>query len=56
MNHLNSQFSSTTSYWSSPDLSQAAFIAPNAVVIGQVLLAAGASIWYGAVVRGDIER
>ncbi|MBD1805880.1 gamma carbonic anhydrase family protein [Microcoleus sp. FACHB-SPT15] len=56
MNHLNSHFSSTTSYWSPPDLSQAAFIAPNAVVIGQVLLAAGASIWYGAVVRGDIER
>ena len=56
MNHLNSQFSSTTSYWSPPDLSQAAFIAPNSVVIGQVLLAAGASIWYGAVVRGDIER
>lgn len=56
MNHFNSQFSSTTSYWSPPDLSQAAFIAPNAVVIGQVLLAAGASIWYGAVVRGDVER
>ena len=56
MNHLNSHFSSTTSYWSPPDLSQAAFVAPNAVVIGQVLLAAGASIWYGAVVRGDIER
>ncbi len=24
--------------------------------MGQVLLAAGASIWYGAVVRGDVER
>ena len=56
MNHLNPQFSSPTSYWSPPDLSQAAFVAPNAVVIGQVLLAAGASIWYGAVVRGDVER
>ena len=56
MNYLNSQFSSTTSYWSPPDLSQVAFVAPNAVVIGQVLLAAGVSIWYGAVVRGDIER
>jgi carbonic anhydrase/acetyltransferase-like protein (isoleucine patch superfamily) len=56
VNHLNSQFSSPTSYWSPPDLSQAAFVAPNAVVIGQVLLAAGASIWYGAVVRGDVER
>jgi carbonic anhydrase/acetyltransferase-like protein (isoleucine patch superfamily) len=44
------------SYWSFPDVSQAAFVAPTAVVIGQVQVAAGASIWYGAVVRGDIER
>ena len=44
------------SYWSSPDVSQAAFVAPTAVVIGQVQIAAGASIWYGAVVRGDVER
>lgn len=44
------------SYWSFPDVSQAAFVAPTAVVIGQVQIAAGASIWYGAVVRGDIER
>ena len=47
---------SLNSYWSPPDLSQAAFIAPNAVVIGQVSLAAGASVWYSAVVRGDVER
>ena len=44
------------SYWSAPDLSQAAFVAPNAVVMGHVLLGAGVSIWYGAVVRGDVER
>lgn len=56
MNDLNHPFSLTTSYWSPPDLSQAAFIAPNAVVMGQVLLAAGVSIWYGAVVRADVER
>lgn len=31
-------------------------MASNAVVIGQVCVAAGVSIWYGAVVRGDIER
>jgi carbonic anhydrase/acetyltransferase-like protein (isoleucine patch superfamily) len=55
VNHLNPPFF-TPSYWSPPDLSQAAFIAPNAVVIGQVVLAAGVSIWYGAVVRGDVER
>ncbi len=56
VNHLNPQFFFNPSYWSPPDLSQAAFIAPNAVVIGQVVLAAGASIWYGAVLRADIER
>ncbi|MFB2770795.1 gamma carbonic anhydrase family protein [Pelatocladus sp. BLCC-F211] len=47
---------SNTSYWSSPDISQAAFVAPNAVVIGLVNIAAGVSIWYGAVIRGDVER
>ena len=47
---------STASYWSSPDISLAAFVAANAVVIGSVKIAAGVSIWYGAVVRGDVER
>jgi carbonic anhydrase/acetyltransferase-like protein (isoleucine patch superfamily) len=47
---------STASYWSSVDISQAAFVAANAVVIGSVNIAAGASIWYQAVVRGDVER
>ena len=46
---------STSSYWSSVDLSQAAFVAPSAIVMGKVKIAAGASIWYGAVVRGDVE-
>jgi carbonic anhydrase/acetyltransferase-like protein (isoleucine patch superfamily) len=46
---------SNPSYWSSPDISQAAFVAANAVVLGSVKIAAGASIWYGAVVRGDVE-
>ncbi|MCY7282326.1 MAG: gamma carbonic anhydrase family protein, partial [Cyanobacteria bacterium CAN_BIN43] len=48
--------SSLPAYWSPPDLSKAAFVAPNAIVIGQVEVSAGASIWYGAVVRGDIEK
>ncbi|MBV6621820.1 MAG: gamma carbonic anhydrase family protein [Rivularia sp. (in: Bacteria)] len=47
---------STTSYWSSPDISAAAFVAANAVVMGSVSIGAQASIWYGAVVRGDVER
>lgn len=43
-------------YWSSPDLSIAAFVADNATLIGDVVLAEGSSIWYGAVVRGDVEK
>jgi carbonic anhydrase/acetyltransferase-like protein (isoleucine patch superfamily) len=31
------------------------WIAPNAAVIGRVRLAKGASVWFGAVVRGDNE-
>lgn len=56
VNNFNSQFSLTSAYWQPVDCSLAAFVAPNAVVIGQVSLAAGVSIWYGAVVRGDVER
>lgn len=39
-----------------PDRSRAAFVAANATVIGRVEIASGASIWYGAIVRGDVER
>lgn len=42
-------------FWPAPDLSQAAFVAPNATVVGNVDIEAGANIWYGAVVRGDVE-
>jgi carbonic anhydrase/acetyltransferase-like protein (isoleucine patch superfamily) len=31
----------------------AAFVAPSAVVVGDVTLAAGASLWFGVVARGD---
>ncbi|WP_371477263.1 hypothetical protein [Kitasatospora sp. NBC_00315] len=36
-----------------PELDPSVFVAPNAVVVGSVAVAAGASIWYGAVLRGD---
>lgn len=48
--------SDSHSFWAPVDVSGAAFVAANAVVIGQVLIASGVSIWYGAVVRGDVER
>ena len=31
----------------------AAFVAPNATLIGDVVLKPGATVWYGAVLRGD---
>jgi carbonic anhydrase/acetyltransferase-like protein (isoleucine patch superfamily) len=43
-------------YWSPPDLSLTAFVAPTATVMGNVTLATGVSIWYGAVIRADVER
>lgn len=42
-------------FWEAPEISQAAFVAPGAVVLGRVTLGEGASIWYGAVVRADVE-
>ncbi|MEO0458107.1 MAG: gamma carbonic anhydrase family protein [Cyanobacteria bacterium P01_A01_bin.114] len=42
-------------FWPPPDISQAAFVAPNATLIGQVQLKTGASVWYGAIVRGDVD-
>jgi carbonic anhydrase/acetyltransferase-like protein (isoleucine patch superfamily) len=45
-----------SSYWPTPDCSEAAFVAKNATVIGVVNLAAGSSVWYGAVLRGDVDR
>jgi carbonic anhydrase/acetyltransferase-like protein (isoleucine patch superfamily) len=42
--------------WTPVDISPAAFVASNATLIGRVTIAVGASIWYGAVVRGDVER
>lgn len=43
-------------FWAPVDISRAAFVATNATVIGRVSIDYGASIWYGAVVRGDVER
>jgi len=36
-----------------PRVAEDAFIAPTAVLIGDVTVEAGASIWFGAVLRGD---
>ncbi len=46
---------SSSSLWPAPDCSRAAFVAANATLIGQVTLHEGCNIWYGAVLRGDVE-
>lgn len=39
----------------SPEISRAAFVAPNATVLGDVVLGANSSVWYGCILRGDIN-
>jgi carbonic anhydrase/acetyltransferase-like protein (isoleucine patch superfamily) len=38
-----------------PPINNALFIAENAVVIGDVVLEEGVSVWYGAVIRADLN-
>ena len=37
------------------DLHPESFVAPGATVVGEVSLGAEASVWYGCVLRGDLE-
>ncbi|MDQ6913175.1 MAG: gamma carbonic anhydrase family protein [Verrucomicrobiota bacterium] len=39
-----------------PRIHPGAFVVPNATVIGDVSLGEESSVWYGAVLRGDINR
>lgn len=39
-----------------PRIGKGVFIAPGATVIGDVTIGDGASIWFGAVIRGDFGR
>lgn len=36
-----------------PRIAADAFVAPTAVVVGDVTIESGASVWFGAVIRGD---
>ncbi len=40
----------------SPEIENNVFIAENAVVIGKTVIKQGASVWFGAVIRGDSEK
>ena len=37
-----------------PRIAEDAFIAPTAVIVGDVTIESGANIWFGAVLRGDV--
>jgi carbonic anhydrase/acetyltransferase-like protein (isoleucine patch superfamily) len=39
-----------------PRVPEDAFVAPNATLVGDVELGAEASVWFGAVLRGDFDR
>ena len=39
----------------SPRIHQSAYIADNAIVIGDVEIGPGSSVWFGAVIRGDVN-
>lgn len=38
-----------------PSIPRSAWIAPNATVIGDVVLGEDASVWFGTVIRGDVN-
>jgi len=38
-----------------PKISPSAFVAPNATVIGDVVIGKNSSVWFGSVVRGDVN-
>ena len=40
----------------SPRIDPSAFLAPNAVIVGDVTIGAESSVWFGAVIRGDDPR
>ena len=39
-----------------PDLEDGVFVAPGAKVIGDVKIGAGTGVWYGCVIRGDVNE
>ncbi len=38
-----------------PQLGPGCWLAPNATLVGDVVLGAGCTVWFGAVVRGDVN-
>ncbi|OJX73857.1 gamma carbonic anhydrase family protein [Magnetospirillum sp. 64-120] len=40
----------------SPTIADDCFVAPNATVIGDVVIGSGTSVWFGVVIRGDVHE
>ena len=40
----------------SPTIASDAFIAPNAVIIGDVVIESGVTVWFNCVLRGDVNH
>lgn len=40
----------------SPQLTESSFIAPNATIVGNVVMGENCSVWFNAVVRGDVNK
>jgi carbonic anhydrase/acetyltransferase-like protein (isoleucine patch superfamily) len=39
-----------------PEIAADVYVAPNATIVGRVSIGAGSSVWYQAVIRGDINE
>jgi carbonic anhydrase/acetyltransferase-like protein (isoleucine patch superfamily) len=39
-----------------PSIHPSAYVSPHAIIIGDVEVGEGASVWPGAIIRGDSER
>ncbi len=39
-----------------PQIAAGSFVAPTAAVIGDVVIGTGCSVWYSAVIRGDVNK
>ena len=40
----------------SPQIASDCFIAPNATIVGDVIIGEGCSIWFSSVIRGDVNK
>ena len=38
-----------------PEIEEGAWVAPGAVLVGKIIVRRGASVWYGCVLRSDME-